>query len=114
MNNKTLHSAILANELNADAAFPEGMFVDGEVFGVVTVTINTLDELFMRVQYYFDKVINVAKQLGTMGVVVNLEGFSESKDWGSLMTEYGLVQSRGSKYIYIATRSDLQMAVLPE
>jgi hypothetical protein len=114
MDNKSLHRAIIASELKSNMTFPKGMIVEGEVFGVITVTICTVDELFMLVQYYFDKVINIAKQLGTIGVVVNLEGFSTSNDWSKLMLEYGLVRSRGSADVYIAGRNDLQVAVLPE
>jgi hypothetical protein len=114
MDNKSLHYAILESGRKTNVAFPKGMIIEGEVFGVITVTIRTIDELFMLVQYHFDKVINIARQLGTIGVVVNLEGFSKSNDWSKLMLEYGLVRSRGSADVYIAGRNDLQVAVLPE
>ena len=103
----TLRDSLLDQTINPGACFPSGFEVDGEVSGIITITITTIDELFMQVQYYFNKVVNRAKQLGTVGVVVNLEGRTNSKDWTSLIEGYGFSKSKGSDDIYIASRNDL-------
>ena len=87
---------------------PEGFTLNGNTCGVLNLTIERIDDLFMEIQFYLHKVVEIAKQLGTPGIVVSLSGESQSGDWESLLRSYGMERYHGHLAVFSVDRNTLQ------
>lgn len=105
-----LQSQLIENGALNQESINEGFIVDGSIAGVITVNMKRTDDLFMRFQHYFGRIFTIAKELGTVAIVVNLEGESKHTDWFQLLLNHGLHPSRENKLRYQITRSDMEHA----
>lgn len=105
-----LQSQLIENGALHDTSVEEGFIVEGSIAGVITVNMTRNEELFMRFQSYFGRVFNIAKQLGSVALVVNLEGDSEHRDWFQMLRNHGLTKSRSNRLRYQISQSDLEYA----
>jgi len=108
--NTQLQSQLIENGALKEESAQEGFIVDGDVAGVITIRITRVDEFFMRFQHYFGQVFNIAKHLGSIALVVTLEGESNHRDWFQMLRNHGLRNARGNKLRYQISRSELEYA----
>ena len=104
----TLQEQLINNGALKPTSLSEGFLVEGSIAGAITVTLQRIDKNFMRCQYYFRRVFNIAKQLGTAALVVNLEGDSEHGNWTQLLREHGLTKSRSNQLSYHISRTEME------
>tara|TARA_B100000767_G_C19355524_1_gene365616 strand:+ start:196 stop:534 length:339 start_codon:yes stop_codon:yes gene_type:complete len=102
-----LHSQLIEAGVLSERSVDEGFIVDGNVTGVITVNIPRRDESFMLFQYYFGRVFNIAKNVGSTALVVTLEGTSSHGDWFNMLLNHGLHRSRGNNLRYQISRTEL-------
>ena len=107
-----LQSQLIENGALLEDSIEEGFIVDGDIAGVITVSIPRRDEFFMRFQHYFGQIFNIAKNLGSIALVVNLEGESSHTDWFQMLLNHGLHNARGNKLRYQISRSELEYATI--